>query len=113
MKLERKHKLRIVVVIAVLLILYGILDGIFSFNIDPKTVSNVSMVFMVIAFALLFSGRGKKYDTINKTDESNALQENPNQTEIESSTEDTTAQIEESGHVEEKQVEQIDDSDTK
>ena len=104
MKIERKQKLRIVVVIAVLLILYGILDGIFSFNIDPKIVSNVSMVFMVLAFTLLFSGRGKKDDTINKTDENNALQENPNKIEIDSSTEETTAQIEESDPVQENQV---------
>ncbi len=55
MKLKRKTKLTIIVVIAGILILYGILDRIFSFNLNPKTVNNVGMVLMIVAFALLFS----------------------------------------------------------
>ncbi len=55
MKLKRKTKLTIIVVIAGILILYGILDRIFSFNLNPKTVNNVGMVLMILAFALLFS----------------------------------------------------------
>ncbi|HEX2928036.1 MAG TPA: hypothetical protein VHP38_17560 [Ruminiclostridium sp.] len=55
MKLSRKQRLTIIVVIAGLLILYGILDKIFKFNFNPKTVSNVGMVLMILAFALLFS----------------------------------------------------------
>lgn len=113
MKLERKHKLRIIMAIAILLILYGVLDGIFGFNVDPKIVSNVSMVFMILAFALLFSGRGKKEDTINKTEVSNDVQENPSQMELDSSTEDTADQIEASDQVQENQVDQIDDTTTK
>lgn len=55
MKLNRKTKLTVIVVIAGVLILYGILDRIFSFNLNPKTVNNVGMVLMIVAFALLFS----------------------------------------------------------
>ncbi|WP_024833446.1 hypothetical protein [Ruminiclostridium josui] len=70
MKLKRKTKLIIIVVIAGLLILYGILDRIFSFNLNPKTVNNVGMVLMILAFALLFSDtkRDNSSSTNEKTD---------------------------------------------
>lgn len=60
MKISRKTKLIVIVSIAALLILYGILDKIFSFNFNPKTVNNVGMVVMILAFALLFSDNRRK-----------------------------------------------------
>ncbi len=60
MKLTRKTKLTITVIIAGILILYGILDKIFSFNLNPKTVNNVGMVLMIVAFVLLFSDNKRK-----------------------------------------------------
>lgn len=112
MKLERKHKLRIIIIIAALLILYGILDGIFRFNIDPKIVSQVSTVFMLIAFVLLFSDRRKKADTITKTDDSIEIQDKPKETEADSLTQDT-AQIEASNPEQDNQAEKIDEQNTK
>lgn len=67
MKLNRKTKLTVIVVIAGVLILYGILDRIFSFNLNPKTVNNVGMVLMIVAFALLFSDN--KRNNRSSTDE--------------------------------------------
>ncbi|EPR13003.1 hypothetical protein [Ruminiclostridium papyrosolvens] len=67
MKLKRKTKLTIIVVIAGVLILYGILDRIFSFNLNPKTVNNVGMVLMIVAFVLLFSDN--KRNTSSSSDE--------------------------------------------
>ena len=60
MKLSRKLKLRIIMGIAAAMILYGILDKFFNFNIDDKTVSNVGMVLMIGAFGLLFSRGGQE-----------------------------------------------------
>ncbi len=55
MKLSRKVRMRIIMGIAIVLIGYGLLDRAFHFNVDPKIVNNVSMVIMIIAFALLFT----------------------------------------------------------
>ncbi len=64
MRLTRKQKRQIVVGIAIVLILYGILDKLFQFNIDKKVIDNVSLVLMVLAFGLLFSrSNDKKEDT--------------------------------------------------
>lgn len=60
MKLSRKLKLRIIMGIAAAMILYGILDKFFNFNIDEKVVSNVGMVLMIGAFGLLFSRGGQE-----------------------------------------------------
>lgn len=60
MKLSRKLKLRIIMGIAAAMILYGILDKFFNFNIDEKIVSNVGMVLMIGAFGLLFSRGGQE-----------------------------------------------------
>ncbi|MDF2985198.1 MAG: hypothetical protein K0R50_708 [Eubacterium sp.] len=71
MKLTRKLKLRIILGIAVAMILYGVLDKFLKFNIDPKVVSNVSMVLMILAFGMLFS-RGdetKKEQSTGTSDE--------------------------------------------
>ncbi len=67
MKLTRKTKLTIIITIAGILILYGILDRIFSFNLNPKTVNNVGMVLMIVAFVLLFSDNKRKNNS--STDE--------------------------------------------
>lgn len=71
MQINRKQKRQIALTIAILLVLYGILDGIFKFNIDEKTVKNVSTVLMIVAFALVFSGNRRKADEA-KPDESKA-----------------------------------------
>lgn len=55
MKLTRKWKLRIVIGVAIFFILYGILDYFFKFNFNEKVVSNIEMILMIGAFALLFS----------------------------------------------------------
>jgi len=89
MKLERKHKTRIVLGIAALFILYGLLDMKLKFNVNPKTVSNVSLVLMLIAFGLLFSGRKTNKDSSSETESKNQLQDNPDKTEIDSSTQTT------------------------
>jgi len=60
MKLSRKLKLRIIMGIAAAMILYGILDKFFKFNIDEKLVNNVGMVLMIGAFGLLFSRSGQE-----------------------------------------------------
>jgi len=80
MKLKRKQKLTIILGIAVLFIIYGLLDMTFKFNISKKIVDNVSMVLMIAAFGLLFSDRAKKVD--------------PAQTDTNSSIQDTAAHIE-------------------
>ncbi|HEY5583577.1 MAG TPA: hypothetical protein VIK78_03695 [Ruminiclostridium sp.] len=80
MKLEHKQKQKIVLGIAVVLILFGILDKTYNFNIDPKTLNNITMVLMIAAFALLFSGKKKRQD-------------NSDQTDTDSSIQNTTAQI--------------------
>ncbi len=74
MKLTRKTKLTVIIVIAGILILYGILDRIFSFNLNPKTVNNVGMVLMIVAFALLFSDN--KRNNSASTDETTNLTTN-------------------------------------
>jgi hypothetical protein len=78
MKLSRKHRLTIIVIIAATLILYGILDRIFTFNVNPKTVNNVSMFLMIGAFALLFSERrGKGTEPDKPAEKDQEDQENP------------------------------------
>ncbi len=62
MILTRKRKLRIIIGIAIIFIVYGILDYLFKFNVDEKVVSNVGMVLMIAAFGLLFS-RGDQANT--------------------------------------------------
>ncbi|AEY67010.1 hypothetical protein [Clostridium sp. BNL1100] len=74
MKLNRKTKLTIIVVIAGMLILYGILDRIFSFNLNPKTVNNVGMVLMIVAFVLLFSDN--KRNNSSSTDDTTEVTTN-------------------------------------
>ncbi|EGD49526.1 hypothetical protein Cpap_3962 [Ruminiclostridium papyrosolvens DSM 2782] len=82
MKLNRKTKLTVIVVIAGVLILYGILDRIFSFNLNPKTVNNVGMVLMIVAFALLFSDnkRNNRSSTDETTDVTTDEQDKENHT---------------------------------
>ncbi len=82
MKLNRKTKLTVIVVIAGVLILYGILDRIFSFNLNPKTVNNVGMVLMIVAFALLFSDnkRNNRSSTDETTDVTRDEQDKENHT---------------------------------
>ncbi len=82
MKLNRKTKLTVIVVIAGALILYGILDRIFSFNLNPKTVNNVGMVLMIVAFALLFSDnkRNNRSSTDETTDVTTDEQDKENHT---------------------------------
>jgi len=94
MKLERKQKTWITLGIAALFILYGFLDMIFKFNINPKTVSNVGMVLMIVAFALIFSGRKPKQNSSDETNANSSTQDTPNQIETNSSIQDTVAQIE-------------------
>ncbi len=72
MKLTRKLKLRIIIGIAAAMIVYGLLDKFFKFNVDPNVVSNVSMVLMILAFGLLFSRgdeqkKGQGAETSNET----------------------------------------------
>lgn len=62
MQLNRKTRNIIAISIAGLLILYGILGQALHINIDTKTVNNVSMVLMVVAFILLFGGRKPNKD---------------------------------------------------
>jgi hypothetical protein len=87
MKFERKQKMWIIVGIAALLLIYGLLDMIFKFNINPKTVNNVSAILMVIAFGLLFSGRKTKQDSTDNTEINNQLQND--KTQLDSFTQDT------------------------
>ena len=70
MQLKRNHKRIIVLGIAVLLILYGLLDWIFKFNINPSTVNNVTYVLMIVAFILLFSKPKNKNTDNTPTDSS-------------------------------------------
>lgn len=65
MNLSRKTKLRIIIGIAALLIIYGLLESVFQFNVDPKLVNNVGMVLMIAAFALLFSKGTEKNNNDN------------------------------------------------
>lgn len=74
MKLKRKTKLTIVVAIAGVLILYGILDRIFAFNLNPKTVNNVGTVLMIVAFVLLISDNKRKNNS--PTDETTDMTTN-------------------------------------
>lgn len=89
MQLKRNQKRIIVLGIAVLLILYGLLDWIFKFNINSSTVNNATTVLMIVAFILLFSKPKNKNtdhtptptdssieDTTEETDKTNQIQEN-------------------------------------
>ncbi len=82
MKLKRKTKLTIIITIAGILILYGILDRIFSFNLNPKTVNNVGMVLMIVAFILLFSDNKRNNSSTNEdtTDVTTADEDKENHT---------------------------------
>ena len=55
MNISRKTKQIIIVGIAAVLIIYGLLESVFDFNIDPGLVNNVGMVLMIVAFGMLFS----------------------------------------------------------
>ena len=76
MKLTRKLKLRIIIGIAIIFIVYGILDYLFKFNVDEKVVSNVGMVLMIAAFGLLFS-RGDQADTKQPDNQQGNPETNP------------------------------------
>lgn len=84
MILTRKRKLRIIIGIAIIFIVYGILDYLFKFNIDEKVVSNVGMVLMIAAFGLLFS-RG---------DQANTKQPDNQQVDSETNPESDESQVE-------------------
>jgi len=94
MQLKRKHKTRIALGIAALIILYGILGSIFKFNIDPKAADNVTMVLFVIAIALLFSNRKPKQNNPDETDVNNQLQDTPHETEVNNQLQDTPHETE-------------------
>ncbi|EMS69138.1 hypothetical protein [Ruminiclostridium cellobioparum] len=84
MKLSRKLKLRIIIGIAAAMILYGVLDKFFKFNVNQKVVDNVAMVLMILAFGLLFS-RGDQSGKNEKagTGENAAPDEIQDQSQIE------------------------------
>ncbi len=79
MNISRKTKLRIIVGIAALLIIYGLLESVFHFNIDPKVVNNVGMVLMIAAFGLLFSKEKNNNQTAGEENQAGA--ENSNLTD--------------------------------
>lgn len=76
MKLERKHKLWIIIGIGAIFIIYGLLGSVFEFHADQKVVDQVSFVLMLIAFALLFSGRKKKNQN-TEAENPNNINDNP------------------------------------
>ncbi|MHB8062750.1 MAG: hypothetical protein ACYDG2_08980 [Ruminiclostridium sp.] len=100
MKLERKQKTRIVLGIAALLIIYGLLDMVFKFNISQNTINNVSMVLMIIAFGLLFSGRKPKQNNSDDTQANSQLEDSTNVTQVnnqlQSTNDETTETIDQS-----------------
>jgi uncharacterized membrane protein YfcA len=77
-KLDRKLKRRIALGIAILLILYGILGQFINFNVDPKLDREVSMVLLIVAFAMLFSDkRQKPSETDNAANTANTAETEP------------------------------------
>lgn len=60
MKLERKQRQLIVLVIGLVIIVFGLLQIIFKFDINRKIVDDVTTVLFIGAAALLFTGRKKK-----------------------------------------------------
>ena len=82
MKLTRKLKLRIVIGIAAVMILYGILDRFLNFNINDKTVNNVGMILMIAAFGLLFSRGDQEGNKDAKQPETNKESEQTSQQDI-------------------------------
>lgn len=64
-KLERKHRQRIVLGIGIIIILFGLLQALFRFEIDRKITDQVTFVLMIIAAALLFTKDRKKSEDNN------------------------------------------------
>lgn len=100
MRLNRKTKLYIVTGIALSMILYGVLNKIFQFNVSPNIVSKINLVAMILAFALLFSKndipskpqqndgqKNEEADTAAQNAES--LSDKPDTAETESKSDDT------------------------
>lgn len=65
MKLQRKHRQLIALAIGILIIVFGILQGLLKFEIDRKYTDEATFVLFVAAAALLFGGRTKKDDKEN------------------------------------------------
>jgi|AGTN01.2.fsa_nt_gi hypothetical protein len=60
MRLERKHRQRIVLGMGAIILLFGLLQAILKFDIDSKVIDEVAFILMIIAAALLFIGDKKK-----------------------------------------------------
>lgn len=57
MKLDDKKRRLIVIGIALLMIISGLIQGIFKLKIDPRITNEVSFILMMAAAFFLFSGR--------------------------------------------------------
>lgn len=74
MKLQRKHKQLIALLIGVAIVVFGILQVLFRFNIDMEYINKATLVLFVIALGLLFSGRHEKEDPKDKKGENDVEQ---------------------------------------
>jgi uncharacterized membrane protein len=84
MKLERKQRQLIVLIIGLVIIVFGLLQIIFKFNINRKIVDDVTTVLFIGAAALLFTGRKKKdaaEPEIKQIDEISQPEDNTNNEE--------------------------------
>ncbi len=76
MKLERKHKQLIVLGIGLLIMLFGLAQVVFKFEVDRKITDEVTFVLMIIAAFLLFSKpKNTEKDKITEADNGNAISE--------------------------------------
>ena len=69
--MKRKQKLWIVAGLGCLMIVFGILQKIFEFDVNSSVIGNISLIIVIGAFGLLF----------NNSDKSTKNQENQNQQE--------------------------------
>jgi uncharacterized membrane protein len=60
MKISKKLRLTIVLCIGIFFILIGVGQALFKFEIERKTMNNISMILMVVALFLFFSARSRK-----------------------------------------------------
>ncbi len=74
MKLQRKHRQLIALLIGVAIVVFGILQVLFRFNIDMEYVNKGTLVLFVIALGLLFGGRQQKEDPKDKKGENDVEQ---------------------------------------
>lgn len=104
MKLTDKQRRLIVLGIGLIIIILGLAQAALKINIDSKTMNNVTFVLMIVAVALLFSGRKNKKDAEKEPEakpERNNIAETKWFQQQNTLTEETN-KVEETGEVKEK-----------